>query len=354
MSKFYSLKIQDIKKETEDCVSIAFDIPNDLKSKFQFKSGQYITVKSIINGNVVCRPYSLCSSPNDADYRVAVKEIDNGIFSAYANNSLRIGDTLDVMPPFGHFVVDIDASHNKKYVGFAGGSGITPIMSIIKSVMEKEPNSSFVLVYGNRNKKSIIFYHKFKELETKYHHRLEVYHILESGNNNPDFSGYLTEKKIKIYATTIFNKEEVDEYFLCGPSPMLDIVTKALEELNIPKKKIKLELFTPAITENNADANDTEGEFISSEITLIIDGDEFTFQLDTNETILNAAQNEDIDVPFSCKGGVCSTCKAKVEEGKVRMDKNYSLEPEELENNYVLTCQAHPMTDKVVLDFDII
>jgi len=356
MNKFYSLKILDVKKETADCVSIAFDIPNELKSKFQFKPGQHITAKAIIDGEDIRRSYSLCTSPDDNDYRVAIKQIENGKFSAFANNEIKAGDTLEVMPPSGHFFAELDANNHKKYVGFGGGSGITPLMSIIKSVMAHESKSTFVLIYGNRDKDAIIFNKQFKDLEAKYQDRLKVHHILENGKEgNSLYQGYLTKEKINTYSTSIFNKEEIDEYFLCGPSPMLDVVTNALEALNVPDDKVKLELFTASISkEDSADSNYGEHETVSSEITVIIDGDEFTFNLSTNESILDAAQNEDIDVPFACKGGVCSTCKAKVEEGEVRMDKNYALEPDELENNYVLTCQSHPVTDKVVLDFDIV
>lgn len=354
MSKFHSIKIQDIKKETVDCVSIGLDIPDNLKKEFQFKSGQHITTKAIINGEDIRRSYSLCTSPDETDYRVAVKQIENGVFSAYANNQLKAGDIMEIMSPSGHFFIDTDSSHNKKYVGFAGGSGITPIMSIIKSVMKHEPQSSFVLIYGNRDEASIIFNKEFQALEEIYGDRFKVHHVLERGRTEAEFSGYLTKEKIEAYATSLFDKNEVDEYFLCGPSPMLDVVTDALDQLDIPKEKVKLELFTAASTGENDSNNSSEHEIVSSEITVIVDGDEFTFNLDSNESILDAAQNEDIDVPFACKGGVCSTCKAKVEEGEVRMDANYALEPEEIESNYVLTCQSHPVTDKVVLDFDVV
>ncbi len=353
MNKFYTLKINDLKRETADCVSIAFDIPNELKTKFQFKPGQHITTKAIIDGEDIRRSYSLCTSPDETDYRVAIKQVENGKFSTFANNEIKTGDSMEVMPPSGHFFAKIDANHAKKYVGFGGGSGITPLMSIIKSVLVHEPNSTFTLIYTNRNEASIIFNSELKALEAKYAERLKVYHVLENGNSNTDYSGYLSQEKIQKYSNSIFNKNEINEYFLCGPAPMLDVVTAALESLDIPKEKVRLELFTAADSVEN-DSNSVEHEIVSSEITVIVDGDEYTFQLDTNESILDAAEKEDIDVPFACKGGVCSTCKAKVEEGEVRMDKNYALEPEELENNYVLTCQAHPVTDKVVLDFDII
>jgi len=354
MSKFYSIKIKEVKKETSDCVSIAFDIPNELKNEFQFKPGQHITTKAIIDGQDIRRSYSLCTSPNEQDFRVAIKQIENGVFSAFANHSVNTGDTMEIMPPTGHFFIDINANNANKYVGFAGGSGITPIMSIIKTVLEEEPNSSFTLIYANRDEASIIFNEAFKALQSKYATRLAIHHVLEQGNvANEDFSGYLSEYKIKKYDGTIFNKDAVAEFFLCGPAPMLDIVKGGLEKINIPEAKIKLELFTAAIPETNT--GDNEGhEIVDSEVTVIVDGDEFTFTLNSDQSILDAAQNEDIDVPFACKGGVCGTCKAKVEEGEVRMDANYALEPEELENNYVLTCQSHPVSKQVLIDYDVI
>jgi ring-1,2-phenylacetyl-CoA epoxidase subunit PaaE len=354
MSKFYSIKIKEVKKETSDCVSIAYDIPNELKNEFQFKPGQHITTKAIIDGQDIRRSYSLCSSPNEQDFRVAIKQIDKGVFSAFANNSVNTGDTMEIMPPTGHFFININANNANKYVGFAGGSGITPIMSIIKTVMEEEPNSAFDLIYANRDESSIIFNEQFNTLKSKYNGRLTIHHILEQGNeSNEDFSGYLSEDKIKKYAGSIFNKEAVAEFFLCGPAPMLDIVKDGLGKINVPEAKIKLELFTAAIPENSTN-NSESHEIIDSEVTVIVDGDEFTFNLNSDQSILDAAQNEDIDVPFACKGGVCGTCKAKVEEGEVRMDANYALEPEEIENNYILTCQSHPVSKQVLIDYDVV
>ena len=353
MSKFYSIKIKEVKKETADCVSIAFDIPNDLKSEFQFKPGQHITTKSIIGGQDIRRSYSLCTNPNQSDYRVAIKQIENGVFSAFANNFVKTGDNMEIMPPSGHFFIDINANNANKYVGFAGGSGITPIMSIIKTVMEEEPNSSFTLIYANRDEASIIFNDEFKSLETNYEGRLTIHHVLEKGNeDNIDFSGYVSSNKIEKYASSIFNPIEVAEFFLCGPAPMLEIVKVGLENINVPEDKIKLELFTAAIPEGKTP--EASHEIVESEVTVIVDGDEFTFTLNSDQSILDAAQNEDIDVPFACKGGVSGTCKAKVEEGEVRMDANYALEPEEIENNYILTCQSHPVSKQVVIDYDVI
>lgn len=354
MSKFYSIKIKEVKKETLDCVSIAFDIPSKLKNEFQFKPGQHITTKVIIDGQDIRRSYSLCSSPNEQDFRVAIKQIENGVFSAFANNSVKTGDTMEIMPPTGHFFIDINANNANKYVGFAGGSGITPIMSIIKTVIEEEPKSTFDLIYCNRNEASIIFNEEFKALQSKHNGRLTIHHVLENGNKkDANFNGYLSAEKIKDYAVSIFNKDEVAEFFLCGPSPMLDVVKEGLNKINVPEEKIKLELFTAALPDKE-EGNNEKHEIVESEVTVIVDGDEFTFTHNSEQSILDAAQNEDIDVPFACKGGVCGTCKAKVEAGDVRMDANYALEPEELENNYILTCQSHPVSKQVVIDYDVV
>ena len=357
MSQFNSLKVLDIRKETSDTVSILFDVPDRLKEIYQFIQGQYLTLRQQINGEDVRRSYSLCTSPVDGELRVAVKKIPNGLFSTYANEELTIGDELDVMPPAGKFYTEVRPNQAKSYVAFAAGSGITPIMSIMKTVLAVEPQSTFTLFYGNKNSQTIIFKEEIEDLKNIYTDRLSVYHLLSRETQGIDlFYGRLNQEK----CTSIFQKMpqllKADEYFMCGPGEMIEIVNQELQSNSVDKSKIHFELFTSPGSKSGElnKSNDTvEVKNVESEITIVIDGDESTFGLETKGTnILDAALEAGVDAPFACKGAVCCTCRAKVLEGEVKMDLNYSLEDDEVEQGYVLTCQAHPITEKVTVSFD--
>ncbi len=354
MIEFYKIKVREIRKETPECVSIAFEIPEEQKDIFKFTHGQYITIRKEFNGEEIRRSYSLCTSPHDNDFRVAVKQMYDGIFSTFANKQLKVGDVLEVIPPLGKFTTPIDASSSKNYLGFAAGSGITPIISILKTVLFEEPNSSFTLFYGNKNVESVVFREELEALKNQYMGRLSLHYIMSrEAIGSPLFKGHITGEKCIEFAKNLFEPSNTDAVFICGPEEMLIDLKDTLKDLGVPEKNIHFELFvTSGIAKKKHDEQVIE-ENVLSEVTIIVDGDEFTFNLQTTDVnILDAALKNGANLPYACKGGVCCTCRAKLLDGKVDMDVNYSLEPDELENGYILTCQSHPLTKKVVVTFD--
>ena len=354
MIEFYKLKVKEIRRETLECVSIAFEIPEEQKDIFKFTHGQYITIRKEFNGEEIRRSYSLCTSPHDNDFRVAVKQMYDGIFSTFANKQLKVGDVLEVMPPLGKFTTPIDASSSKNYLGFAAGSGITPIISILKTVLFEEPNSSFTLFYGNKNVESVVFREELEALKNQYMGRLSLHYIMSrEAIGSPLFKGHITGEKCIEFAKSLFEPGNTDAVFICGPEEMLIDLKDTLKDLGVPEKYIHYELFvTSGIAKKKHDEQVIE-ENVLSEVTIIVDGDEFKFNLQTTDVnILDAALKNGANLPYACKGGVCCTCRAKLLDGKVDMDVNYSLEPDELENGYILTCQSHPLTKKVVVTFD--
>lgn len=353
---FYTLKIVDIRRETPDCVSIAFAVPSELSSVFAFTQGQYLTLKTFINGEEIRRSYSICSSIDDNELRVAVKKVEGGVFSTYANETLKVGDELEVMPPMGRFFTSLDASSAKNYVGFASGSGITPVYSILKTTLEREPNATFTLFYGNKNTASVIFKEQIEALKNKYMNRFRVYYILSKEfNESPLFSGRIDAEKCETFCKYFIDIQQVAAYFLCGPEEMIFAVKEQLETQGADKKDIHFELFTTSQAKtNNKNLQKTDSNESMSQISLQLDGKMMHFPLSTQGvSILDAALALGADLPFACKGGVCCTCKAKILEGEVKMTVNYGLEEDEIEANYVLSCQAHPVSEKVVIDFDV-
>ncbi|MES2328320.1 MAG: 1,2-phenylacetyl-CoA epoxidase subunit PaaE [Bacteroidota bacterium] len=353
---FHELVVKEVRRETNDCVSISFSIPPELREIFQYKQGQYITLRTNINGEEVRRSYSVCSSPLDNELRVAVKKVEQGIFSTHANEQLKKGDVLDVMPPLGKFFTELHPEQSKQYTGFAAGSGITPLLSIIKTTLRTEPKSSFTLVYGNRNRHSIIFKEELEALKNVYMDRFRVIYILSRektdaainfGRIDADKCNELCNKNIDITRT--------DEFFLCGPENMIFSVKDQLEKMGVEKKKIHFELFT---TPGGKQSSIVKPESlvraeVKSKVTIKLDGISFDFDLGfEGDAILDAALKHGADLPYACKGGVCCTCRAKLIEGEVDMDVNYGLEPEEIEQGFILTCQSHPRTEKVIVDFD--
>ena len=357
MAEFYGIKVLDIQRETKDCSSITFDIPEELKSKFKFKQGQHLTLKTILDGEDVRRSYSLCSSPVEGKWQVAVKKIPGGLFSSYANTSLKAGDTLEVMIPSGRFYVEVDPSKAKNYIVFAAGSGITPILSIIKTHLALEPNSSFKLFYLNRTAKSIIFKEEIEALRNKYFGRFEIFYFLTKEQRDiPLLNGRFTADKIQELTSKVFNVDEVDECFICGPQEMIFLIRDELTKAGLSKEKIHYELFFSGTSEENAvkAAEAVEHKFEGTKVTIIDGGKEFHFAMDDDyDNILDGALAAGADLPFACKGGVCSTCKCKVVEGSVEMKINYALEEDEVSKGLVLSCQAVPTSEKVVVDFDV-
>ena len=352
MSRFHSLIVKEVTQETSDCVSISFQIPAELSSDFKYFQGQYITFKLNVNGQEIRRSYSVCSSPlTDSDLRVAVKKVKDGRGSIFLNEHVKSGDVLEVMPPMGNFYTAMNASHNKEYILFAGGSGITPMLSIIKTVLKAEPNSKIQLFYGNENESSIIFMKQLNTLEQESLGKLKVHYIInQSDANTPEiYRGIMTHEKVLSLMKTFVQITSNSEIFICGPTPMMQNVEQTLISLNVPKPQVHLEYFTAPV-----DANTTEpivGAKKAS-LTIILDGDEVVTELLPDESILEAALRINLDAPYACQGGSCCTCRALLTEGKVDMKVNYALLDAEVKQGFILTCQSYALTDNVVVDYD--
>lgn len=358
MAKFHTLKVADVRRETADCVSVAFDIPENLETEFKFLPGQYLTLKIISGGEEIRRSYSICTSPYEKELRVAVKRVKDGKGSTYITEKLRRGDEIEVMTPMGNFHTPLLSTNNKQYVLFAGGSGITPMLSILKTVLIEEPGSTLILFYGNLNEESTIFRKTLNELNEKEHGRFQLYYIFdkpESGSSHGSgglYSGVMSKEKVHLLLNKHVALSPLHEFFICGPTPMMDNVRETLEELKIEKPKIHIEYFTSALgfaTKVNMPA----GEKITSQVTVIQYGMETTFELSSDgKVILDAAMDAGVDAPFACKGAVCATCRGKLIEGKVVMEKNFALTDEDIADGYILTCQSHPSTPVVKVDYD--
>jgi ring-1,2-phenylacetyl-CoA epoxidase subunit PaaE len=363
MSHFRKLIVEDIRRETADCVSIAFNIPPPLKEEFRYHQGQNITIRTRIGDEEVRRSYSICSSPLEDELRIAVKRVPGGLFSTFANEQLQKGQELDVLPPTGKFYTELRAEGRKNYLAFAAGSGITPVISLIKTTLAVEPDSHFTLVYGNRHRPSIIFREQLEALKNRYVQRLALLHILSREQVDvPLNQGRIDPAKCAELCPGLIDLSTVDEVFLCGPQEMIFTVSEWLQLQGVAKKNIHFELFhtlekAPAGAGEAGrvrSAAEAEGDAKGvSEVTVRLDGISHVFNLafDGN-SVLNAALMEGVDLPFACKGGVCCTCRAKLLEGEVEMDINYALEADELAAGFILTCQSHPRTEKVVIDFD--
>lgn len=352
MSQFHTLTVANITKQTTDTVSVAFNIPESLASSFSYVAGQYLTLKFTINGNEERRAYSLCSSSYTDDLlEVAVKKVENGVVSTYINDVLKEGDSIEVMPPQGSFTIEPNASNSKHYVGFAAGSGITPIISMLKSVLAKEPNSKFTLIYGNKTKESTIFHNELATIDSSHFNLISVYSRESTGASLTE--GRINNKKVADILNSNPELLKADGFYMCGPEEMIAAVVENLDNLNVAKEKVHYELFTtPVLLVKKApvEVSNFVGE---AKVKVIYDDEEVEFTLNSKgATILDAAMQQDVDVPFSCKGAVCCTCKALVTEGKATMDANYSLSEQEVEEGFILTCQAHPASETLVVDFD--
>lgn len=355
---FHALKVKAVKKETSDCVSVVFDVPEHLNEIFRFTQGQSLTMRTVLNGEEVRRTYSICSSPFDEQLKVAIKKVEGGLFSGFANNQLKPNDVLDVMPPIGRFYTTLNAANKKNYIGFAAGSGITPLLSIIKTTLATEPNSAFTLIYGNKNRSSIIFFEELEGLKNKYINRFNLIHILSREKTDADLNfGRITKDKCNELFTKLLDLKTADEFFICGPEEMIFSVKAFLESKNVAEKNIHFELFSTPGQKKKNEVRSTkyEEEGYASTINMKLDGRSFEFSIPFNSdtTILDAAMQQGADVPYACKGGVCCTCKAKLLEGEVKMDVHWGLEQEEIEQGFILTCQAHPITTNVTVDFDV-
>lgn len=356
--KFYQLLVRDVRPETADCVSVSLQVPQELTTTFRFVPGQYLTFRKFLDGVEVRRSYSICTSPAEGDLRVAIKKVENGKFSTYAAEKLKAGDVLEVMPPMGNFTPRQRDGSAKNYLAFAAGSGITPIMSIMKTVLEQDPDSTFTLVYGNRSRNSIIFREEVEALKNKYMLRMRLYHVLSREYMDiPLFSGRLGAEKCAAFCEKLVDVTAIDEAFICGPEEMILSVRQQLLDAGMPVANVHIELFTspdqPKKAQENWVSAHKSDDGPKSRVSITLDGATFDMDVPFNgESILDAALKRGADLPYACKGGVCCTCRAKVTEGEVEMEVNYALEHDEIEKGFVLTCQAHPRTERVIIDFD--
>ena len=358
MARFHALTIAEVARETDDAVVVTFELPADLADDYTYLQGQHLTLRHQIDGEDLRRNYSICSGVDEGRLSIAIKKVEGGRFSSFANDSLRPGDSLEVMTPTGSFNTPLDPAQAKTYVAFAAGSGITPIMSIIKTTMAREPESRFLLFYGNRSVASIIFREALEDLKDRYLERFSLHHVLSREKQEVElFNGRLDAEKAEALLAAFCPVETIDEAFICGPGTMIEAVSGKLVDLGLPEAKVHFELFTTDVQRapelRPVEHGKVEGGGDSADITVILDGVRTRFKLPYDgESLLDAALKEGLDLPFSCKGGVCSTCRAKVAEGKVDMTVNYALEDAEIAAGFVLTCQSHPLTETVVLDYD--
>jgi len=355
---FHTLTVKEVRRETPGAVSISFDIPPALEAQFRFVQGQNITIRKIVNGEEIRRNYSICSAPGEKDFRIAVKHIEGGLFSTFANTELKTGDQLEVMTPTGKFHVPLDPSSRRLYMAFAAGSGITPVISIIKATLQQETQSEFILVYGNRNRQQIIFREELESLKNRYLSRFQVIHILSREETDTELNtGRIDAEKCRMIDGKLVDLRAVDAFYLCGPEAMIFTVRDYLRQTGVASAKIHFELFHTAgdqrVGPSSAMHRTSTGNAEHSTVSVKLDGvvSRFTLAYD-GDSILQAALKQGIDLPFACKGGMCCTCRAKLEAGQVEMDRNYALEPDEVEAGFVLTCQSHPRTREVFVNFD--
>ncbi len=356
MAQFYPLRVSDIHRETRDSVVVTLEPPADAREAFDFTQGQYLTFRRKFDGEEMRRSYSVCSGVADGTLRVGIKKVDGGWFSSFANDELKVGDTLDAMAPMGNFHAPLMPGAVRRYLGFAGGSGITPLISIIKTVLNAEPQSTFTLVYGNRSATSIMFKEELEDIKNLHMGRFNVIHILESETDIELFSGLLTAEKCDALFGRWVNVEGANFAFICGPEPMMLTVAAALKAAGMDAAKIKFELFASAQPgKAKARAAPKQGDDTAAvcKATIIMDGVRREVDIAKHgQSVLEAALGADLDAPFACRAGVCSTCRAKVIEGEAEMLANYALEDYEVERGYVLTCQCYPLSDKLVVDYD--
>jgi len=348
MSSFYKLNIKEIKRETKNAVSILFNVPAELQSNYNFKAGQYLNLKLTLDGQEIRRAYSICSSPESNELRISVKAVKNGVFSQFANSTLKSGDNLEIASPEGNFVFEPQYERQKNYAAFAAGSGITPIMSILKSVLVSEPQSTFVLVYGNKSVDETIFHQELHELQLQFVGRLFVHYVFSQSKVENELFGRIDKSTVNFVLTNKHKALEFEKFYLCGPEQMINLVTEVLKSQNVTDKKIKFELFTPSATEKNI----KETESGHTKITILVDGDETEFEMSNKQTVLEAALKNGVDAPYSCQGGICSSCLARVQSGTAEMKKNSILTDGEIAQGLILTCQAVPTSSAIFVDYD--
>ena len=348
MSTFYKLAVKEIIRETPEAISVLFQVPEELQANYRFVAGQYINLKLTLDGNEIRRAYSICATPESGELRIAIKSIKNGYFSKFANEQLTIGKVLEVGTPEGKFTFEPDASRQKNYAAFVAGSGITPVMSILQTVLEKEPNSTFVLVYGNKSSNETIFYNQLHDLQLKYVGRFFVHYVFSQQKADDQLFGRIEKSTVNFVLKNKHKEKEFDKFYLCGPEEMINAVSNVLKENNVKEKDIKFELFSASSTENQVQKS-LEGH---TKITVLVDGDETSFEMSQKQSLLEAALKQGLDAPYSCQGGICSSCIARISKGTAEMKKNTILTDGEIAEGLILTCQAHPTSNEIFVDYD--
>jgi len=354
---FHKLKVKNIYKDTDDTSVVTFDVPTEIVDEFTFRQGQHLTLKADINGKDTRRSYSLCSSPFDGEWKVAVKQIQGGAFSTFVNEKLQTGDTLEVMAPSGNFGVPCQPDHGKNYLFFAAGSGITPVLSMVKAHLSAELKSTCKLFYVNKTAKSIIFKEELEQLRNSYFGRFEINYFLTKEKRDIElFNGRFDDEKMAVLTKTFIDIPDTNEVFLCGPEKMVHYVSNYLIQAGLPKANVHFELFVTGLSEEDIARQErlSQQNVEGTEVIIVDGGKEFAFTMTKEyDNILDAALGAGADLPFACKGGVCSTCKCEILEGSVEMKINYALSDKEVSQNLVLSCQAVPTTDSVKVDFDV-
>jgi ring-1,2-phenylacetyl-CoA epoxidase subunit PaaE len=353
---FHKLRIAEVRRETSDAVSIRFEIPDHLKPAFAFRAGQHLTLRADLDGEDVRRNYSVCVAPSEGEMRIAIKQMTPGQFSVWANANLREGHEIEVLPPMGRFIAPGSTRENPYFVALAGGSGITPVISIIKTVLETQTTAHFVLLYGNRNTVSVMFLEELAGLKNRYMDRFELYHFLEDEAEEIElFNGRLHRDKCESVFDSLIDVKSADTFFICGPGPMMDAAEAALLARGVPPEKILIERFTSSAlsAEQLAAREALQQKAAGTELVITLDGRRSRIAFDpTKGSILDCVQAAGMPAPYACKGGVCTTCRAKILEGQVTMTKNYGLTEQEVADGYVLTCQSVPASEHVVLSYD--
>jgi ring-1,2-phenylacetyl-CoA epoxidase subunit PaaE len=343
MKKEYSLRISDCRRETPLAVSIAFEVPEELRETFRFRAGQYLTLETNIEGVAVRRAYSICSAPHSGELRVAIKEVPNGVFSTHANRTLKAGDTLTVFPPEGRFVFDSDDS--RRIGAFAAGSGITPILSIAETVLNSHPDNQFVLLYGNKTKSDTLFYEALQSLQSEYTSRFSFYEIYSREHPQGALFGRIDSGTVRHVCKS--DVDTFDAFYLCGPEPMIHTVKDTLLDMGVAETNILFELFTPTEPTHNVVSTNQ-----NTQVTVTLDEETIEYEMRSEKTLLEAALAQKIDAPYSCQGGVCMSCIARIVEGSAEMVQNQILTDQEIADGLVLTCQAHPTSDSIHINFD--
>jgi len=350
MATFHSLTIKAIHRETSKAVSISFEVPEDLKTTFSFVSGQYLTLKTIIDGQEVRRDYSISASPSSAALTVTIKEIEKGLFSSFANQDLKVGDVLEVATPNGRFTFIPNSDHQNTVVAFAAGSGITPIMSILKTVLESSTSQKFVLIYGNKTPQDTIFFQTLLELKAQYPNRLLLQYVYSQTQSDDTLFGRIDRGNTNYILKNLIDLETSSAYYLCGPEAMIQTVKEVLIEKGVDESKILFELFTAASTASNDEKIISNNSQV--ETTILVNDETEVFTMNPDHTILEAALKQNLDVPYSCQGGVCSSCICRITEGSAEMRQNSILTDSEVAEGLVLSCQAVPTSSKIFVDFD--